>query len=730
MGQVKFAGIHKVETKPWQTATIQKEYPQLAYTTYLDHAGTTLYPQSAIQSFARDMTDNLYGNPHSASASSSLSTAVVDEVRKEVLRRFSAPADQFDIVFVPNATAAIKLVAQAFQDQERGFWYGYHRDAHTSLVGVRELAQNGHRCFRSDEEVDLWVENGVLQSGSLGLFGYPAQSNMTGYRPPLTWGGRIREASDLRNVRTYTLLDAASYLTTGNLILNDQALAPDFIALSFYKMFGFPDLGALIVRREAAPILLSRKYFGGGTVEMVVAIENSWHQNHQQHVHEALEDGTIPFHNILALKHAMRSHNLLYPSPVQVANDAASLSRYAYTALENLRHESGVKVVTVYKDPGGQYGNSQTQGPIISLNIHDAHGIVVGKTKVEALACACGFQLRTGSLCNPGGIATMLGLYPWEMRRNYSHGMRCGDDLDFLGGKPTGVLRISLGAMTTKIDIEQFLDFIDFFFVCKDPMKTAEVAHNAEETQKSPISVIQPVRGCRPLVVPVDEFESSVAANAAYMSWHEDWVISDPISKTEIYGRESELRKLMVDIHPLEGKMTITYSGEGHLAKNSLSSLSVDLWDTSFDQSHADMKPHDTPSKEATISRSAQGDAEAFFTSVLGIPATLSRRTNREVSDLKQRKHICVVWNCQRECRNAEDLTKHYNLHARKFAKRKRRAISPTHKNVRPSSRESHSTIKTTIPWIPEDWNKTLQHTKHNIQRKVSKWKPDDKNMG
>lgn len=727
MAHLKLSDSDKEETDLWQAGVMQKEYPQLDHTTYLDHAGTTLYPQSAIRSFARDMTENLYGNPHSASPSSSLSTSVVHDVRKEVLKRFSAPSDQFDLIFVPNATAAIKLVAQAFQDQEEGFWYGYHKDAHTSLVGVRELAKNGHHCFRSDEEVKHWIESGVVHPGHLALFAYPAQSNMTGYRPPLTWGSQVRATLNLQNNRVYTLLDAASYLTTGHLNLNDQTLAPDFIALSFYKMFGFPDLGALIVRREAAPVLLSRKYFGGGTVEMVVAVGDSWHHNHQQQIHEALEDGTLPFHNILALKHAMRSHSLLYPNPVQVAHHAAVLSRYAYTALESFRHENGRRVVTIYKDPAGQYGDSQSQGPIISLNIHDRNGMLIGKTRVEALACACGFQLRTGSLCNPGGIATMFDFRPWEMRRNFSHGMRCGDDLDFLGGKPTGVVRISLGAMTTKGDIERFLDFIDYFFICKDDLEAVEVARNVEESPQSSVDSIQPIRGCMPLVVPHGDFKSPMEASAAYMPWHENWVVTNPNSNTEIYGHERQLRELIVDLQPLEGTMIISHCGEESSSESSARTLVLDLWDATLGQNYTDLYPQVAIPKDIDPTKPVSANTEAFFTSVLGIPATLSRRiTNREVSELRQSKHVCVVRNCQRDCYTPENLLHHYDSHAQTFTKRKAPVI-PQKPGTGRATHES-SSIKSIIPWTSVDWTQTILNTKRSVQRKASKWKLDNKN--
>ncbi|KAK5048177.1 hypothetical protein LTR84_005847 [Exophiala bonariae] len=692
---------------------MEGEYPQLALTTYLDHAGTTLYPQSAIRSFAKDMTENLYGNPHSASPSSSLSTAVIEEVRNEVLERFNASAEQYDLVFVANATAAIKMVAQAFQDQIGGFWYGYHKDAHTSLVGVRELAQNGHRCFRSDEEVDSWIEGRSLPPGHLGLFGFPAQSNMTGYRPPLTWGSRVRRACGPNSARFYTLLDAASYLTTGNLNLSDPSTAPDFVALSFYKIFGFPDLGALIVRREAAPVLLSRKYFGGGTVEMVLAVDDPWHQSHRKRPHEALEDGTLPFHNILALKHSLRAHKILYPSPVQVSNHAAILSRYAYTTLESFRHENGTKVITIYKDPNGQYGDSLNQGPIISMNLHDLHGNVVGKTRVEALACACGFQLRTGSLCNPGGIATRLGLRPWEMKRNHSHGMRCGDELDFLGGKPTGVLRISLGAMTTKSDIDQFLEFVDFFFVCHGNDQIVNM-HTSDSNIDHAGSVIQPIKGCEPLAVADEEFES-------YMPWHEDWLIVNPISRKEIFGHETELRRLVIDIQPVEGKMIVVRPHEQHPVEDLQRSLVVDLWNDNLNSSQTQVTVCGVPSDNDA------NELSSFFTSVLGIPATLARRNNREVLALIEKKYICVVWGCGRVCRTAADLDHHYQSHAHDFSRRKTQGTSSGHTSISSPKLEAQSKLKSKISWITEDLNQTLKQTKLSFQKKTSRWKPGRK---
>ena len=203
-----------------------------------------------------DMMSNLYGNPHSASPSSQLSTNRIEDIRLKVLQFFKANPALFDIVFTANATAGIKLVMDAFRDHKGGYSYGYHQDAHTSLVGVRESAI-ASRCL-DDEDVEQWLSSGAflvedgLKSGA-NLFAYPAQSNMDGRRLPLSWIPRARSSSVISP--TYTLLDASAFVSTAQLDLSNADTAPDFTVLSFYKMFGFPDLGALIVRKESGAIL-------------------------------------------------------------------------------------------------------------------------------------------------------------------------------------------------------------------------------------------------------------------------------------------------------------------------------------------------------------------------------------------------------------------------------------------------------------------------------------------
>jgi molybdenum cofactor sulfurtransferase len=391
---------------------------------YLDHGGATIYAASLIHNFSLSLLTNVYGNPHSANEPARLSGDMVDEVREKTLRFFGADPEHFDLVFVANATAAIKMVADSFRDlSERTrsgtFWYGYHKDCHTSLVGVRELTHSDYECFESDEKVERWLENPTgsrirrSNPAGLGLFAYPGQSNMNGRRLPQTWLRRVRESRRLRN--TYTLFDAAALAMTCPLdpLFENPDAAPDFTCLSFYKVFGFPDLGALIVRKASGHILSLRKYFGGGTITQVTAVgRNLSHKSkglndgmNVFNIHDGLEDGTLPFHNILALGIGIDTHRKLYGSMQAISQHVTSLSRRLYEGMASLTHPNGWPVCRLYvddhKDGGEAYGDSKRQGATIAFNIMRADGTYVEWTDVEKLANDVNIYVRAGGKVLP-----------------------------------------------------------------------------------------------------------------------------------------------------------------------------------------------------------------------------------------------------------------------------------------------------------------------------------------
>jgi molybdenum cofactor sulfurtransferase len=593
----------------------ETQYPMLKDATYLDHAGTTLYSKALMERFHADMMDNLYGNPHSASPSSQQSTQSVEDARLELLRFLKADPEEYDLVFTANATAAIKLVLEAFREQEDGFWYGYHVDAHTSLVGVRESAQE-HQCFGSDEEMDCWIETSKEDTTTrTKLFAYPAQSNMNGRRLPLEWTSRLREIAESP---VYTLLDAAAFASTSQLDLSDAGLAPDFVALSLYKIFGFPDLGALIVRKTAAHMFARRRYFGGGTVEMVVSIKEQWHARKTGTIHEQLEDGTLPIHSILALRAAMKTHAELYGTMERVARHTAMLVQRLHDGLAAMKHNNNQHVATIYRAGKIQHG------PVVAFNLRNAQGEWISNTELEKVASVKNIHLRTGGLCNPGGIATSLGLEPWEMKDNFSAGHRCGSENDVLNGKPTGMVRVSLGAMSTIKDVRTFLSFIDEFFVNHEvvPLRVDSPMFDLEQKGTGRLHVesltVYPIKSCAGWQIP---YGTPWEVRQEGLAWDREWcIVHQGTGAALSQKRYPRMALIRPELDFKTGMLVIRQAGNSTEA-------SVPL---SLDPSYfaADGIRHGNTSVCGEVLNArlyTSTTIAAFLTAAVGVPCTLAR---------------------------------------------------------------------------------------------------------
>jgi molybdenum cofactor sulfurtransferase len=284
-------------------------------------------------------------------------------------------------------------------------------------------------------------------------------------------------------------LDAAALASTAPLDLSDPATAPDFVALSFYKIFGFPNIGALLVRKESAHVLESRKFFGGGTVEMVIAVNDVWHAKKETSIHDRLEDGTLPFHSIFALDHAMNVHERLYgPNPMKfISHHTAQLGKMVYDGLVALVHSNGTPLCRIYKDESAVYGDPSMQGATVAFNVQRPDGTLVGFEDVEEAADERNIYVRSGSLCNPGGVATYLNWSPAEMKAAYASGHRCSNPTQIMLGKPTGVVRVSLGAMSTAADVRTLLEFLDEVYVNVSNQHLSASTRNAS-TLAAPMS--------------------------------------------------------------------------------------------------------------------------------------------------------------------------------------------------------------------------------------------------
>jgi molybdenum cofactor sulfurtransferase len=551
------------------------------------------------------------------------STYEIECIRNQALKYFGFDPELTDLIFTSNTTSAIKLVAETLRESQGGFWYGYHADCHTSLVGVRELARE-HRCFADDTNVDSWLhcERERGRTGSC-LFAYPAQSNMNGRRLPLRWTTNIKEQKSEKEM--FTLVDAASFAATSPLCFDSPDAVPDFTVLSFSKVFGFPDLGALVVRKDVSGVFDRRKYFGGGTVDMVVCVQEQWHAKKTRRLYERLEDGTLPIHSILALKEAIKTHDDLFESLLSTKLHAESLAHRLRHELAALIHGNGAPVCTIYDNRTVDSAKLHEYGPIVAFNLRDSKGQWMSHAEVEKLAAIKHIHIRTGGVCNPGGIATCLNLAPWEMLENFSAGFRCGSDNDIRNGKPTGIIRVSLGAMSTHADVTKFVSFVQEFFVDKNtvglrldsPLDMVELSHASRYVESL---TVYPIKSCAGWSIPP---ETDWDVHSTGLAWDREWCLINQNTGAVLSQKNHYRMALLRPQLDFEAQVLRVTDATSNLH------ISIPLSKNPVNFIDGAEKDRDVTVCDDSI-RARQYISAAiseFFTNAVGIPCTLARFT-------------------------------------------------------------------------------------------------------
>jgi len=301
---------------------------------YLDYTGGGLYAASQIQRHHDRLDTGVFGNPHSINPTSLAATEGAERARRKVLDFFNAGQDYF-CVFTANATGALKIVGECFP-WEPGSRYLLLQDNHNSVNGIREYCRSASGRFDyapvcpGSLTINEQALTEKLDQPATGprLFAYPAQSNVSGVKHDLAWVERAKAAG------WCTLLDAAAFVPTNRLDL--QQVQPDFIALSFYKMFGYPTgIGALLVRKSAMG-MLRKRWFAGGNVR-IAGVTVPQHVLHQDH--ERFENGTI---NYLALPAVSDGLEFLEKVGMErLQSRVQNLSRSLYRRLSALQHSNG-----------------------------------------------------------------------------------------------------------------------------------------------------------------------------------------------------------------------------------------------------------------------------------------------------------------------------------------------------------------------------------------------------
>ncbi|RIA84860.1 molybdenum cofactor sulfurase [Glomus cerebriforme] len=616
----------------------EEEYPQLKGTIFLDHSATTTYAKSALTSFTTDLVNNLYGNPHANSPSSQLCNQRIDQVRGRVLKHFNANPGDYHVIFTQNATAAIKLVGEIFPWTSGQSSYKYLRESHNSIIGLRRFAEASNvKSIQAITEDDFFsifgsgsdesIPCGNNSNKTYNLFAYPAQCNFSGLRFPLNWTRKIKKFGKNNNSNTLVLLDAAAYVSSSLFSLSDVDASPDFVTVSFYKMFGYPTgLGALIIKSELEPILRKR-YFGGGTLDSIV-YDRPW-QKFRKSLHERYEDGTVNFLDIIALDHAFDISERLYNNFDLIKNHVTSLIIYLSRNMKSLRHYNGQPVCDVYSDK--DFSDNTLQGPVFSFNAKRADGSWVGYLELERLASVNNIHIRTGVLCNPGSVARWMKLNSKDIIDSFESGKTCHDDQDIWNGKLTGAVRISVGAMSTIDDILIWMDFFKKYYVETMPPYYMNESNSTSLNQNLVLERVTlfPIKSCHGFNIP-----SSISwpITSQGLMYDREWMLLDAGN-----GRALSQKRLprMTLIHP----KIIREEGKLLVSAPHMNSLSIDL----------NIYPNTV--EFSTCSSQVCGDKiqtciytsskiNEWFSSFLGVPCRLARHTSVKDNSLLQRRFI------------------------------------------------------------------------------------------
>ena len=363
------------------------------------------------------------------------------------------------MIFTPNASGALKLVGESYPFTGKSR-YLVAFDNHNSVNGIREFARShgAHVTYVPTVAPDLRLDPATVRAQLAGadrnaanLFAYPAQSNFSGVKHSLEW---VAEAQALG---WDVLLDCAAYAPTNGLRLDE--VKPDFVPLSFYKMFGYPTgVGALIARR-AALAKLHRPWFAGGTITIASVQGEGWHYLIPGEA--GFEDGTVNYLSLPAVENGLRHLQQVGMADIQAR--VMCLTGWLLEHLAALHHDNGEPLVRIFGPR-----TVDRRGSTVAFYLLDPSGEVFDVRKVEALAGEQRISLRTGCFCNPGDGEVAHDLHPDDMAQcfgsqapvSYTQFLSLIHDRT---GKTPATIRVSLGIASNFADVYRFLDFVTTF---------------------------------------------------------------------------------------------------------------------------------------------------------------------------------------------------------------------------------------------------------------------------
>ena len=107
---------------------------------YLDYTGGALYAESQLARHRDLLAGAVFGNPHSQNVPSRDMGARVEATRAQILAFFRASPQEYEVIFTPNASGALRLVGESYPFGPGG-QYLLTFDNHNSVNGIRQFAR-------------------------------------------------------------------------------------------------------------------------------------------------------------------------------------------------------------------------------------------------------------------------------------------------------------------------------------------------------------------------------------------------------------------------------------------------------------------------------------------------------------------------------------------------------------------------------------------------------------
>lgn len=394
----------------------ENDFKRMGNIIYFDSAQNTLFSDSQFSSFIQNLKTHLYGNPHSESPSSALSTDVSEEIRRSVLKYFGASPTDYTIIFTYSLFQSLKFVLETFPFNS-SVSFNFTDSATNDILRLRTYPERNGAQLNSPSSTLTLIAVSLVDEFS----------------------GEVKDLDTLiqQPNNTHILVDASLYLQQNALNLSQYPF--DAVAISFDRWLGFPQLGALMIKNTLIP-LLQKPYFGGGS--LVYALTETDFEKPRVKPAERFEDGSIPFLSISAVQYGLDFQNIL--GYKQIQEHISSLNSKFRKSLSQLKHQNGIPLCIFYSTENSQFTTFNLQSS--NRELIDYHDIVQHASEND-------FYIVGGCHSTPGTCYQKLNEHTnfrIEATENHKD--------DFL--EKYGAIRVSVGWFTTQTDVEKFQDFL------------------------------------------------------------------------------------------------------------------------------------------------------------------------------------------------------------------------------------------------------------------------------